>query len=82
MGSGAWTKNGGVQGFPMAPRAEHEEDGIHTNAIGSARPTAAEAVFVYVFWKPELDFRPKFIGNTPMLGPFVIVHDHSPELQL
>jgi hypothetical protein len=82
MGGGAWTKEGGVQGFPLAPRAEDEEDGIHTNTIGGTRPTAAKAVRVFVFWQPELDFPPKFVGNSPMLGPVVIVHDLAPVLQL
>lgn len=48
VGGGSGAKLGGVQGFPLAAGAQHEEDGLHAETVGFAGPSAAEAVGVGV----------------------------------
>jgi hypothetical protein len=51
MGGGAGAELGRIQGLPLAARAQDEEDGIHADAIGRARASAAKAVRVHMFGK-------------------------------
>ena len=75
VGRGTWAELGGVQGFPLAAGAQDEQDGIHADAVGGAGPPAAEAMRVYVWGQVHLDFRPQRIGDPPVVGKVVWVHD-------
>jgi hypothetical protein len=48
VGGGAGTKDGGVQGLPLAAGAQHIEDGLHAGAVVRTWPAPAEAVRVLV----------------------------------
>jgi hypothetical protein len=39
----------GIQRLPLAAGAENKEDGFHADAVGGARPTAAETMGVTMF---------------------------------
>jgi hypothetical protein len=67
MGGGTRTKTGGVQRLPLTARAEHEEDGFHAHAVGCARPTAAEAMRVFVFGEQQRDAFPEVIRDMPLV---------------
>jgi hypothetical protein len=66
VGSRSGTKLGGIQRFLLATCAQHKENGVHTNAVGSARATPAKAVRVLVLRQEPLDFRPEIIGDAPL----------------
>ncbi len=68
MGGGAGTKQGGVEGFPLAARAQDEEDGAHAHAIVGAGPPAAEAMRVAMFGQKDLDGLPQLVGQAPLRG--------------
>src|SRR5262249_35284970 len=75
VGGGAGAKLGGIQCFPLAARAQDEEDGIHAHAVGSARLAAAERVGVDVGRDAHVDLRPKVIGDAPVIGDRTVVHE-------
>ena len=74
MGGGAWAEAGGVQGLPLAAGAQDEEDGLHADAVGGARPATAEAVGVLVFGEEFLHALPHLIGDAPVVGDGTSVH--------
>ena len=67
MGGGTRTKAGGVQRLPLTAGAEHEEDGLHADAVGSTRPTSAEAVRVGVIGEQQRDAFPQVIRDMPFV---------------
>jgi len=67
MGRGTRTKAGGVQSLPLTARAEHEEDSLHADAVGSTRPTAAEAMCVFMLGEQQGDALPQIIGDMPLV---------------
>src|ERR1700736_292980 len=67
MGGGTRAKARGVQRLPLATGTEHEEDGLHADAVGSPRPAAAEAMRVFVFRKQLLDGVPQVVRNVPLV---------------
>ena len=54
VGRGARAELGGIQGLPLAAGAQDEEDGVRTDAVGRARPAAAEGVRVDVLGNEDL----------------------------
>ena len=74
VGGGTGAEAGGVQGLPLAAGARHEQDGLHTDAVGRARPAAAEAVRVFVLGEQRGDGLPQVIGDAPFVGNGVFVH--------
>jgi hypothetical protein len=81
MGGGTGAELGGVQGFPLAAGAQDEQDGIHADAVGGAGPSAAQAMRVDVWGQVHLDFRPQGIGDPPVVGEVVWVHDGTKQGQ-
>jgi hypothetical protein len=77
VGRGPWAKFGGVQRFPLAAGAQHEQDGIHADPVGGAWPSPAEAMGVYVMGQMHLDLRPQGVRDTPVVGNKVWVHDRT-----
>ena len=75
VGRGAGAVLGGVQGLPLAAGAEDEEDGLHADAVGRGRPTAAEAVGVDALGDEEGDDIPEVIGKPPGVGDGTFVHE-------
>jgi hypothetical protein len=67
MGSGAWTKAGGVQSLPLTARTQYEEDGLHANAVGLTRPTPTKAMCVFVFGKQQSDAFPQIVRDMPLI---------------
>jgi hypothetical protein len=55
---GARAELGGVQRFPLAASAQHEQDGIHADPVGGARPSTAEAMGVDATGEVHLNFKP------------------------
>jgi hypothetical protein len=74
VGSGSGAELGGVESFPLAAGAQHEEDGFHTDTVGFAGATAAEAVGVFVFGQQQSDGFPEIIGDTPIVRDGSFVH--------
>jgi hypothetical protein len=74
MGRGTGAELGGVQGLPLAAGAQHEKDGLHAEAVGRARPAAAEAVSVFVFGEQGGDGLPQIVGDAPSIGNRMFVH--------
>ena len=66
---------GGVQRFPLAAGAEHEQDGVHADPVGGAWSSTAEAMGVYVAGQVHLNFRPQAVRDAPVVGNEVCVHD-------
>jgi hypothetical protein len=77
VGRGPWAELGRVECFPLAAGAQHEEDGIHTHPVRGARSTTAEAVGIHVAGQVHLDLRPQVIGNAPVVGDEVGIHDST-----
>jgi len=78
VGGGPGTELGGVQGFPLTAGAEDEEDGIGTDAVGRARPTAAKRVGIDVRRDGDFQNLPEFIRDAPIVGDGGSIHDpHS-----
>jgi len=67
VGGGAGAKAGGVEGLPLAAGAEDEEDGLHADAVGGARPAAPEAMGVLVFGEQQGDAVPQVVGDVPLV---------------
>jgi hypothetical protein len=67
VGGGTRAKAGGVQGLPLAARAQHEENGVHADAVGGTRPAAAEAMRVLVFGKQQGDALPQVVRDMPLV---------------
>ena len=68
---------GGVEGLPLAAAAQDEEDGVHAHPIGSAGSAAAEAVGVHMAGEVHLDLGPQIIGDAPVVGNGILVHDST-----
>jgi hypothetical protein len=77
VSGGSGTELGGVQGFPLAAGAEDEEDGIGTDAVGGARPTATERMGIDVGGDGDFQDFPEVIGNAPIVGDNSGIHDQS-----
>jgi hypothetical protein len=77
MGRRSGTELGGVEGLPLAAGAEHEEDGVHADAVGGAGPAAAEAVRVLVFGDQQSDGLPEVVGNAPVIRNGTFVHEKT-----
>jgi len=75
VGCGAGAELGGVEGLPLTAGAEDEEDGIHADAIGGAWPSTAEAMGVDVGGDVHLDLSPEVVGNAPIVGDRLCVHE-------
>jgi hypothetical protein len=56
-----------VQGLPLAPRAPHKQDPIHTPAVVRPRPATAKPVGVHVLPQERLDLRPQLVRH-PVLA--------------
>jgi len=67
MGGGTRTKDRRVQSFPLTAGAEYEKNGLHAHAVGSPRPTAAEAMRVFVFGKQQGDTFPQIVRDMPLV---------------
>ena len=78
VGGGARAEAGGVQGLPLAAGAEDEEDGLHTDPVGGAGATAAEAVGVGVLGEEQRDGFPEVVGDAPAVGDRSMVHGRLP----
>jgi len=74
MRRGTRAKLRGVQGFPLAAGAQHEEDAIHTNTIIYSWPTPTETMGVLMFGEKVLNGFPKIIRDAPVLGNNVSFH--------
>lgn len=74
---GTGAEAGRVQSLPLAAGTEAEEDGIHTDAVGSAWPSAAKAVGVLMFGEKPGDLLPQVIGDTPRIGDGFLGHDNT-----
>jgi hypothetical protein len=77
MGGGSGAELGGVQGLPLTAGTQHEEDGLHADAVGLAGPTAAEAVSVWVFGQQGSDGFPEIIRDAPIVGDGAFVHGRT-----
>ena len=75
VGGGAGAELGGVQRLPLAAGAQHEEDGIHADAVGGAWLAATEGMGVNVGRDAHLDFVPEVIGDAPIIGNGTVVHE-------
>ena len=75
VGGGARAEPGAVQGLPLAASAQHEEDGIGTDAVGGARAPAPEGMGVDVLGDEYLQHVPEFVGDTPIVGDRGLIHD-------
>jgi hypothetical protein len=67
MRGGAGTEAGGVERLPLTAGPEHEEDGLHADAVGGAWSAAAEAMGVFVDRKQHLDGLPEILGDMPLV---------------
>jgi hypothetical protein len=74
VGGGTGAEAGGVQSFPLAAGTQHEQDGLQADAVGLARPAAAEAVGVFVFGKQRGDGFPQIVGDAPLVRDVSFVH--------
>jgi len=74
VGGGSGAELGGVQSLPLAARAQHEEDGLHADAIRLAGSAPAEAVGVWVFGQQRGDGLPEIIGDAPIVRDGLFVH--------
>ena len=74
MGGRAGAEARRVQGFPLAAGAQHEQDGVHTDAVGGPGATAPEAVGVLVGRQQFLHALPHGVGDPPVIGDRMLVH--------
>ena len=77
MGGGPGAKDRGIERFPRTASAEHEENGIHTDTVGSGRLAAAKGMGVHAGRNQPLDLRPQVIGDAPGFGTFQLLLVHS-----
>jgi hypothetical protein len=77
VGGGGGAELGGVQGLPLAAGAQHEEDGLQADAVGRARPAAAEAVRVLVLGEQRGDGLPQVVGDAPFVRDRALVHGRA-----
>jgi len=68
MGRGTGAEAGGIQGLPLTTGTEHEQDGLHTDAVGGAWPTAAETMGVGVGGEQCGDTLPQVVGDVPVVS--------------
>ena len=80
MRRGARAKDGGIERLPGAASAEHEEDGIHTDAVGRGRFAAAKGMGIHARRNQPFDLRPEVIGDAPGFGTFQFWLIHGSEL--
>jgi hypothetical protein len=76
MGGGPRTEKGGIERFPGAASAEHEEDGVHAHPIRRAGLAAAEAVRIHMLREQPVDLGPQVVGDAPSLGAFQVHFVH------
>jgi hypothetical protein len=67
MGGRTRAKAGGVQGLPLTAGPQDEEDRFHTDTVGSAWPTTAEAMGVFVFRDQQGHTGPQVIWDVPLV---------------
>jgi hypothetical protein len=67
MGRGTWAKAGSVQSLPLTAGAEHEEDGFHAHSVRRTRPTATEAMRIFVFGKQQREVFPQVVREMPLV---------------
>jgi len=77
VGGGSGAELGGSQGLPLAAGTQHEEDGLHADAVGLAWPTAAKAVGVFMFGQQGSDGLPEIIGDSPIVRERLFVHGRA-----
>src|SRR5262245_26363272 len=77
VGRGTRAIRGGVQRLPLAAGAEDEEDGVGADAVGGARPAAAEGVRVVVGGDAQLHEFPQGIGDAPVVRNRLGVHSSA-----
>jgi hypothetical protein len=76
MGGTAGTDAGVIQGIPLAPGPEDEEDGIHGPAIIDPWPVAPEGMRLQ--WREQrLDALPQFVGYPPIAPNFLLGVTHG-----
>jgi hypothetical protein len=68
VGGRAGAEAGGIQGLPLAAGAEHEQDGLHADAVGGARSAAAVGVGIAVLGQQFADGLPEVVGDAPGFG--------------
>jgi hypothetical protein len=52
-----------IQGLPLAPGSQDEEDRIGTVSIGHARSSPTKAMPIAMLGQQRLEYCPQFIGN-------------------
>jgi hypothetical protein len=67
MGGGSGTKARCVQGLPLTARAEHEQNGLHADAVRRPRPAATEAMRVFVYRQQQRDTFPQIVWDVPLI---------------
>jgi hypothetical protein len=73
MGTTAGTDPGGVQGVPLAARAEHKHNGIHRPTIVDPRVVTAQRMR-FARREQRFDLGPKLIGDLPRPARFLFFH--------
>ena len=72
VGGGLGTEVGMVQGCPLPPGTEDENDGVGTAAVGDARAAATKAMRIHPHGDERLEDRPEFIRDTKPGGGAVV----------
>ena len=67
VGRGAGTDEGGVERLPLATGAQHEEDGVETDAVIGARPAATKRIGTDVLGNERRKAQPERFGNPPAI---------------
>jgi hypothetical protein len=74
MGRGTRAELRRIQCFPLATRAQDEENRVHAHAIGRAWPTTPKAMRVHVLRQVHGDLDPEIIRDAPIVGNDVGPH--------
>jgi hypothetical protein len=75
MGGTTGTDVGGIQGVPLAPSTQHEENGIHGFAIIDTGPMAPQRVQL-PRREQRLDVCPQLVGHAPITAYLLLVGIH------
>ena len=75
MGGTTGTDGGGIQGVPLAPSTQHEENGIHGFAIIDTGPMAPQRVQL-PRGEQRLDVFPPLVGHAPITAYLLLVGSH------
>jgi len=75
MGGTTGTDVGGIQGVPLAPSTQHEENGIHGFAIIDTGPMAPQGV-QFAQREQRYEALPQLVRNTPITAVFLVVFMH------